>query len=56
MKGEYYIQPKQKGTTLLSINSTILDIVREHINNNRSMTSISQEMGVSNLDLTSVLK
>lgn len=47
---------KAYGEQLLTINNTILDIAREHINNNRSMSSIAKEMGISNKALTDVLK
>lgn len=50
------LKAKEHGQKLLTIESTILDIAREHINNNRSMTSIAKEMRVSIKALTNVLK
>lgn len=50
------MKAKAYGEPLLTIHSTILDIAREHIDKNRSMSSIAKEMRVSNKALTDVLK
>lgn len=52
----FMMKVKAYGETLLTIESTITEILGEHANGKRSMSSIAKEMGVSAKALTNVLK
>lgn len=50
------MKAKAYGEALLTIDSTITEILQEHVKGKRSMASIAKEMGVSAKALTNVLK
>lgn len=50
------MKAKAYGESLLTIDSTITEILQEHVKGKRSMASIAKELGVSAKALTNVLK